>query len=201
VLNKLVEEHTPPDWNVSCAATDPKQVPYPWCQLVFLADQHVESSPEPLRLVGLPETAVGRLCAIDATLSAAAPAQLAPLPLLDAWPRPLAAGHLVFTPHRVRLAAMRALGAWYHTNGTSVGGNRDGVDCFQRSSEPVVLLSQSDQQVLVLCTAEPRENGRPCCVELDAAQPWPIAELPPELLSLAKLREQFPGCMAWDWEK
>ena len=163
-------------------------------------EQHGESSAAPLRLVGLPETAVGRICAITAFLSAAAPAELASRPLLEAWPRPLSAGHLVFTPNRLRLASMRALGAWYHANGTSVAGSRDGAECFQRSGEPAVLLSQSDQSVLVLCTAEPQEDGRPCCVELDAAQPWPI-ELTAASLPLAELRAGFPGCLAWEWEK
>ena len=198
VLNQLVETHTPSDWNVSCAPATPTQaaVPYPWSELDFPADQDVG----PLRLVGLPETAVGRLCAINATLSAAAPAQLASMPLLDAWPRPLSAGHLVFTPNRVRLAAMRPLGAWYHTNGTNVAGSRDGADCFQRS-EPVVLLSQSGQSVLVVCTAEPREDGRPCCVELDADETWPVVPPATALMPLAELREKFPSCLAWEWEK
>ena len=200
VLNQVVEAHTPPNWNVSCASATPKQVPYPWCEVVLPAEQRIEASAEPLRLVGLPETAVGRMCAINAALSAAAPAQLASKPLLEAWPRPLSAGHLVFTPNRVRLAAMRALGAWYHANGTSVAGSRNSTDCDYHGGEPVVLLSQSEQSVLVICTAEPREDGRPCCVELEAAQPWPI-ELPPASLPLANLRAQFPGCLAWEWEK
>ena len=202
VLNQVVEAHTPPDWNVSCASITSNQVPYPypWCEMVLPAEQHGESSVQSLRLVGLPETAVGRMCAINASLSAAAPAQLASRPLLESWPRPLSAGHLVFTPNRVRLAAMRALGAWFHANGTSVPGNRDGADCFQRRGEPAVLLSQSGQSVLVLCTAEPQENGQPCCVELDAARPWPI-ELTAASLPLAELRASFPGCFAWEWEK
>ena len=199
VLNQVVEAHTQPNWNVSCASTTPKQVPYPWCEVVLPAELD-EASAEPLRLVGLPETAVGRMCAINASLSAAAPAQLASKPLLEAWPRPLSAGHLVFTPNRVRVAAMRALGAWYHANGTSVAGSRYGADCFQRGGEPVVLLSQSEESVLVVCTAEPRDDGQPCCVELDAAQPWPI-ELTTASLPLADLRAQFPGCLAWEWEK
>ena len=200
VLNQVVETHTPPDWNVSCASMTPKQAPYPWCEIVLPAEQHEEPIAAPVRLVGLPETAVGRMCAISASLFAAASAQLASMPLLEAWPRPLLAGHLVFTPNRVRLAAMRALGAWFHANGTSVAGNRDGADCFQRSGEPAVLLSQSGQSVLVLCTAEPQESGRPCCVELDAAQSWPV-ELTAASLPLSEIRTTFPGCLAWEWEK
>lgn len=195
-----MEEHTPPLWNVSCVNMDSAtRVPYPWCEVAWPA-RHGESA-EPLRLVALPEAAVGRLCAVNASLSAAAPAQLAGLTLLDAWPRPLAAGHLVFTPNRVRLMAMRALGAWYHANGTSVAGSGDGADCFQRVGEPVVLLSQSGQTVLVICRAEPRADGQPCCVELEPAQPWPIAELPAGYVPLEQLRTTLPGCLAWEWEK
>jgi hypothetical protein len=200
VLNQLVEEHTPAQWNVSCYnASAAAQVPYPWCDAMWPAGD-ADASGKAVRLVALPEAAVGRVCAVNASLSAAAAAQLAGLPLLDAWPRPLAAGHLVFTPNRVRLMAMRALGAWYHANGTIVAGSRDGAECFQRIGEQAVLLSQSGQSVLVICTAEPRADGQPCCVELDAAQPWPIAELPASYVPLEKLRATLPGCLAWEWE-
>lgn len=206
VLNELIAEHTPALWNVSCAnvsAAATQLVPYPWCGVAWPAGhRHAEASTEPLlRIVALPETAVGRLCAVSASLSDAGPALLSSLTPLDAWPRPLAEGHLVFTPTPVRLAAMRALGAWFHANGTSVAGSRDGADCFQRSGEPVMLLSQSGQSVLVICTAEPRDDGRPCCVELDAAQPWPISELSAASLPLEDVRKTLPGCLAWEWTK
>lgn len=215
VLNAEVQAHTPPEWNVSCVDVNgtTQRVAFAWSHI----DGNVSSpcagdgdgfDAERERVVALPEWAVGRVCVLNATLAQGPRAKVARhAPLLDVWPKKatLVAGHVVFTPPAARLQAMRAAGWWRHANGTRAGGNRDGAACFERDGEPVVLLSMSSPHAttLALCTEQPREDGEPCCIELEPHRwPWPVDGLPPDGSTYAdEIRRTFPGCQAWEWKR
>ncbi len=230
VLNELLATHTPPQWALACAAVDDSalRVPYAWATLSWRETRNASASNAtramgadltPERVVALPEWAAGRVCALNGTLSLAGRHNLAaavadpaallaallrPHGLLTAWPQPLAAAHLVFTPAAVRLKALRALGWWFaDANGTLASGSRSGAACFARHAEPVVLLSMpGSTALLLLCAEEPREDGQPCCTHLEPRSwPWPVDALSDDALKVEHIRRTFPGCVAWDWDR